>query len=64
MFDGVMAVVGQIWVEGQCHKKDEKMCCPKVPCLGSIIGGKGRRSFADSVCYFCDFDAWMDVLRI
>lgn len=33
MFDGVMAMVGQIWVEGQCHKKDKKLCCPKVPCL-------------------------------
>lgn len=32
MFDGVMAMVGQIWVEGQCHKKDKKLCCPKVPC--------------------------------
>lgn len=32
MFDGVMAMVGQIWVEGQCHKKDKKLCCPKVLC--------------------------------
>lgn len=31
-FDGVMAAVGQIWVEGQCHNKDKRLCFPEVPC--------------------------------
>lgn len=25
-FDGVMTVMGQIWVEGQCHNKDTMIC--------------------------------------
>lgn len=36
-FDGVMATVGQIWVEGQCHNKDKRMCCPEVPYSHSIF---------------------------
>lgn len=39
-FVGVMAAVGQIWVEGQCHNKDKRMCCPEVPCSYFIIRKK------------------------
>lgn len=53
MFDGVMAMVGQIWVEGQCHKKDKKLCCPKVPC--SVFIENGRQYFGNTLLILLSF---------